>query len=690
MKIKSKLTFTHIIIAVFCALLISVPTVFKETSVLENDVQKQIDLELENIYFQVSEFVNSTQFVTKACSDHFSSFTSYNETEAEEYLIKAIDKNPIYSMLYFTSAKPIPDGGFLFDSIHWRAPSTFNQTTREWFQKAKGSREPFFGTPYVDEVTKGLVVTTSRGVFNKTGFTGVIGADFSIDALDDFVNNMKISKSGTSFFITPEGKYITNEDSSKILQANFYDDYGISDLKGEVLTNDKIVKTSYGDYYFASRKMAKITGWTFVTIGPKKEIFETLQQSIMLVLIMLGVSILIALIIGVLISGRIVHPLSKVGKAVKEIASGNADLTKRIEKTSHDEIGDVVDGFNAFTQKLQEIIAKIMNAGKDLNSAGSDLSSSTQDTSSSITQIIANIESVHQQIDGQGKSVQQTAGAVNQIASNIQSLEHMIQNQSRCVSDASSAVEEMIGNIASVNSSVERMASAFELLEADSANGAAKQEDVNARIERIEEESLMLQEANAAISAIAEQTNLLAMNAAIEAAHAGEAGKGFSVVADEIRKLSETSSDQSNTIGKQLESIKESITQMVQASSESRAVFNSLIARINETDQLVRQIKSAMEEQNEGSKQIINALHTMTDSTTEVKTASDEMAAGNKAILSEVQNLQSATGIMQSSMEEMKIGAKKINETGATLSEISHNMEKSIRAIDEEINEFKV
>ena len=690
MKIKSKLTVTHILIAVFCSILIAIPTVTKETKVLEKDINEKIDLQLESIYSQVSDFVNGTQNLIKSCSDHFASYTEYDIDEAEDFLIRAVNKDPLYQMVYFTSALSIPKGGFLYDNLHWRAPDSFDQTTREWFQATKGTRDSFFAVPYVDEVSGSIVVTTSRGVFNKNGYAGAIGADFTIDTLGDFVKSMKISKNGLSFFITADGKYITNEESSKILKDNFYDDFEVTELKGEVLKNDKIIKTRYGNYYFASRKMPGITKWTFVTIGPKTEIYETLWQSITIVVIMFAASIILSIIIGILISAQIVKPLSRVGSAVKEIASGNADLTKRLKKDSNDEIGDVVDGFNSFTEKLQEIIAKIMDAGKKLNNAGSDLSSSTQDTASSITQIIANIESVHKQINTQSESVHQTAGAVNEIASNIQSLEHMIENQSRCVSDASSAVEEMIGNISSVNSSVERMAREFELLESDSSTGATMQEDVNSRIERIEEQSLMLQEANAAISAIAEQTNLLAMNAAIEAAHAGEAGKGFSVVADEIRKLSETSSDQSNTIGKQLESIKESISQMVSASSESRSVFNSLISRINETNQLVHQIKSAMEEQNEGSKQIINALQSMTDSTSEVKTASNEMSAGNQAILTEVQNLQNATGIMQSSMEEMKIGAAKINETGATLSEISSNMEKSIQAIDGEINEFKV
>ncbi|MBR1536679.1 MAG: HAMP domain-containing protein [Treponema sp.] len=383
-------------------------------------------------------------------------------------------------------------------------------------------------------------------------------------------------------------------------------------------------------------------------------------------------------------------PLTKVSAAIDDVASGDADLTKRIENKGQDEVSDVVSGFNKFITKLQEIISQIKDSKEKLGGAGTDLQSSTEETASSITEILANIESVHSQITNQSNSVHETAGAVNEIASNIDSLEKMIEKQSSGVSEASAAVEEMIGNIRSVNASMEKMSASFNELNSSAQNGAQLQHEVNEKIEQIKNQSETLQEANVAIAAIAEQTNLLAMNAAIEAAHAGEAGKGFAVVADEIRKLSETSGLQSKTIGEQLTNIQNSISGVVHASIQSSEAFGSVTNKIKETDELVRQIKAAMEEQNEGSQQINQVLHAMNDSTLEVKTAGQEMAEGNKAILEEVRNLQDATGVMQDSMKEMSIGAQKINETGEALRIIANQMQDSISEIGGQIDQFKV
>jgi methyl-accepting chemotaxis protein len=558
----------------------------------------------------------------------------------------------------------------------------------------------YVSDPYISDVDGKLTMVYSLPVFDKANKPiGVVAAVVSGEMLSEVVEKIVIGKNSYPSIIDMKtGTIIGSSDRDTVRNKQNINNAPTEQMK--TLFADVCAGKSGSSAFYDPNTKTDMTcgympvgddsGWAVFCAAPYSDFFSGLDQMVRYIVLSFIVVVVFAVLICVLIISASIKPLLVVKESINKIASGDADLTKRIEVKSKDEVGDVCIGFNSFTDKLHSIISEVKHSKNVLTGAGDDLEQSTEDTASSITQILANIDSVHNQITGQAASVEQTAGAVNEIASNIGSLERMIENQSSGVTQASAAVEEMIGNIASVNSSVEKMANSFEDLQANAQTGSAKQEDVNTRIEQIKSQSQMLQDANQAIAAIASQTNLLAMNAAIEAAHAGDAGKGFSVVADEIRKLSETSSVQSKTIGEQLQKIQESIDTVVTASSESNTAFMTVSAKIKETDEIVRQIKSAMTEQTEGSKQIGDALLSMNDSTAEVRTASAEMSAGNKAILEEVKHLQNATMVMKDSMEEMSAGAKKINETGAQLHEIATKMKESIKEIGGQIDQFKV
>lgn len=488
--------------------------------------------------------------------------------------------------------------------------------------------------------------------------------------------------------------YAKNENESYVNLNELFEDENFANQKAELLAG----KTSSTNIIYPGTNKKTIlsyipvqgTTWSLLSAVPYDYYFKEISYIINYSIIGLVISIIGAFLVLIPLIRAIVRPLNTVSRSINDIAQGNADLTKRIEISSKDEVGSVVLGFNNFTDKLQEILKSIKKSQTNLENVGVAMDASTQDTSASITQIIANIQSVRNQIVNQGQSVDQTVAAINEIAENIQGLEKLIINQANGVSTASASIEEMMSNIESVNRSVDKMAASFDKLMEDTKTGSNKQAEVGRKIEQIVMQSKMLQEANTVISNIATRTNLLAMNAAIEASHAGEAGKGFSVVAGEIRKLSETSTAQSKTIGEQLSNIEESIQEVVTASKESNSAFVSVADTIEKTDEIVRSIKAAMEEQTIGSQQINQALHEMNESTVEVQTASREMADSNQNVLSEVEVLKETSLQMRQSMEEMSIGAGKINETGSELSDISSKLKNSIKEIGNEIDLFKV
>ncbi|MCI1208152.1 MAG: methyl-accepting chemotaxis protein [Treponema sp.] len=558
-----------------------------------------------------------------------------------------------------------------------------------------GGHDKYISNPITSRFDSSLVFQVCVAAYNaQRQKIGLFAASVSLDSLQKKVEQIKVGEKGYLAVVDGNGVSIVDPDENLHMQNLAQNaDKSLSELAGRLINRETGTGTVTTDRYgkcSVSFTPVPETPWSAIIVIPESQVNETavsLGRSIAIEC--LAFAVLLILINGLMILASI-RPLKTVDTAVNTIASGNADLTQRIQQTINNEIGSVVAGFNNFIAKLQSIIADVKASKDELSKAGTGLQDSMKDNEAAVSQIITSIDSVNNEITNQSASVEETAGAVTQISQNIVSLDKMIETQASGITEASAAVEEMIGNIGGVNQSVEKMASSFNELEERAQNGSEKQERVREQIEKISGQSEMLEDANAAIASIASQTNLLAMNAAIEAAHAGEAGKGFSVVADEIRKLSETSTVQSKTIGEQLKKIRDSIGSVVTESGASSEAFASVSGKINETNTLVVQIKGAMAEQLSGSKQINEALHIMNDSTSEVRSASAEMSDGQKAILEEVRRLQEATTAMKERITEMSQSAQKINGTGKTLNSISRDVEEAIDRIGSQIDQFKV
>jgi len=529
---------------------------------------------------------------------------------------------------------------------------------------------------------------------------GVAGVDFESAVINALVLSQKPLGTGYAFLVAEDGSIISHPDASLVGK-------GLGERLEESRRDAALGAISEGRAFAFVHKEGKegelsylvlqpvVLGesgetWSLGVSVPLRTILDSLS-GLTLYAVVISAAVFAGMAIALwLVVGAAMRPINSAVAAIREIAEGGGDLTRRIDIKRTDEIGDLVDGFNAFVAKLRGIVESMKRAQGSLGDIGEELAASSHESASATAQILANIEGVRRQSSSQSASVADASGAVEEVARNIESLDKLIESQAAGVTEASASIEQMIGNIDSVTASIQKMSGSFASLIAATESGKARQEDVDVKVREIAGQSELLGAANQSIADIATQTNLLAMNAAIEAAHAGAAGRGFAVVAGEIRKLAETAAGQSRTIGAELAKISSSIGEVVEAARSSAEAFGAVAGGIEGTGGLVSEIERAMTEQREGSRQILDALRDMNDVTSEVRSGGREMTAGNAQVLESMRRLSDVSQTIAGSMDEMAAGAAQINKAAQALSELASGTRESIEEMESAIGRFKV
>lgn len=266
------------------------------------------------------------------------------------------------------------------------------------------------------------------------------------------------------------------------------------------------------------------------------------QDALTFGLLITGITVMILLLLGWSTTVSIGTALGSLLKSLKDIASGDGDLTKRIKKTSNDELGDVVDWFNLFIDKLHKSINDVVKSIKPLSELSADLDALTTETLSISSQ--------------QNLATEEVSLVVEDLVASVQNVSNNASSASQAANEADEAaksgreiVDKTVASINGLAAEVERAGEVIRKLESDTEN-VGKILDV--------------------IKGIAEQTNLLALNAAIEAARAGEQGRGFAVVADEVRTLASRTQDSTQEIQKVIEELQTAARSAVEVMGQSK------------------------------------------------------------------------------------------------------------------------
>ncbi|EKT4481350.1 methyl-accepting chemotaxis protein McpA [Pseudomonas putida] len=462
-------------------------------------------------------------------------------------------------------------------------PAGYDPRQRPWYGAAASAGQTVLTAPYQGAVG-GLMVTIATPVKSKSNgeLMGVVGGDVTLDTLVEIINSVDFGGIGHAFLADANGQVIVSPDKDQVMK-NLKDIYPGSHLRVAAGMQDVTLNGQDRIISFAPVAGLPSAQWYIGLSIDKDKAYAALSQFRTSAIIAMLIAVAaIAGLLGLLIP-VLMRPLTTMGRAMRDIAEGEGDLTRRLTVQNKDEFGELATSFNRFVERIHASISEVSSATRLVH----DLSEKVVSASN------ASISGSEEQ----SMRTNSVAAAINELGAATQEI---ARNAADASQHASGASEQAHGGRAVVEEAISAMTALSQRI----SESCAQIETLNASTDEI---GKILD----VIKGISQQTNLLALNAAIEAARAGEAGRGFAVVADEVRNLAHRTQESAEEIHRMITSLQVgsreavhtmntsqvSSEQTVQVANQAGERLASVTQRIGEIDGMNQSVATATEEQ---------------------------------------------------------------------------------------------
>ncbi|MFY8285167.1 methyl-accepting chemotaxis protein [Pseudoalteromonas sp. SSMSWG5] len=529
---------------------------------------------------------------------------------------------------------------------------------RSWWQDALKINKLYVGPISVDLTTGNASAVVQQPVYNKQNkLVGFGGVDLQLNNINDMVEAIRFNGQGFGFLLDGNQKVVhfsertghklsvtdegpNGKEGLDALEKQFSDTSGFSELNRAMKSqkDGSSYVTFKGEQYYVVYNRLELESpyldWYVGILIPTSMIDEPVNDAVMTTTTSL--IIILAIIIAMIFwaTQMITKPLTKLTYIMRDIASGDGDLTQKIEIHSQDEVGQLAHHMNTFIDKLRAMMLNTAAQAEQLSQAASQLKIVSQKTNDEIQQ-------EKQQVDSVSAAVTEMASTVLEISRNAQHTNNAAEEVQAITVDGTKRSTQAQSVMTALASHIGEASKVVAGLEQESGNIGAVIDVINS---------------------IAEQTNLLALNAAIEAARAGEQGRGFAVVADEVRSLASRTQESTDDI-------------------------RNMISRLQQIAQQASTMMQQGQERAEGSVEqtqiVLQALQDIAQSVTNVQDQSHQIATSTEQQTVVAEDINNSLAAINHLVNSTADHAHELADEARDLNELAASLNKTV-------NQFKL
>ncbi len=394
----------------------------------------------------------------------------------------------------------------------------------------------------------------------------------------------------------------------------------------------------------------------------------------------------------------IVKVIRLISNELANIASGQGDLTQRIDIRSDDELGALIDWFNIFIEKIDTMIRTTKQNISAARTGSGDLAQNVEKTVNAMNSITKSIDSINsishehdtvvlsteEALKGLDKTVLVILTYILELFSQMDFLTNIILSQAESVNKMFLNIERLAHKIGEINSkAVEASTEAREISLTHTSMGLMK--ETESAFSRSGENVRKIGEILTMISDVYSKTSILSINASIEAARRSSAGSGFKIIASEIRGLARNAETMTTDIGRILDEVTNGISLSVKNLDRSKEQFTGIVSGIKETS---RELLGDVENIQKITGDVEQNYSRIREMLLSVKNNMEKLKQTSACFSESMGNLNRLSAVIKQGVAEIHSGSHEIDKITENTLRVAEKLKLTCNSIDEQVSQY--